>query len=238
MHFSESTQQLTDGQNTFAVTLIEAEQPAGVVVFAAGRGGSPLRHLGVLQALAGQGYTVVAPHFDMLPPVAPTKQDLDTRIRRLHLAMQQYVPAGLRIMCMGHSLGCVALLVLAGAKARTRAGEEVASGMPLNFDGLVLLAPAVDFFMHPEASLDVDARIYLRTGTQDNVVPPERVKVFAQKLPDPAKVVFYTDEDAGHFSYMDQLPSQVEDCQPYRQTFLSVLAEDVGMFLASAVTKG
>lgn len=238
MHFFESTQQLTDGQNTFTVTLIEAEQPAGVVVFAAGRGGSPLRHLGVLQALAGQGYTVVAPHFDMLPAVAPTNHDLDTRIGRLHLAMQRCVPAGLPVMGMGHSLGCVALLVLAGAKARTRAGDEVAFATTWKFDGLILLAPAVDFFMNPDASLNVDAQIYLRTGKQDNVVSPDRIRVFVQKLPDPTKVDFYTDEDAGHFSYMDQLPLQVEDCQPYRQTFLSVLPEDVGMFLASAVTKG
>ncbi len=237
MHFSESTQQLTDGQNTFTVTLIEVEQPAGLVVFAAGRGGSPLRHLGTLRALARQGYTVVAPHFDMLPAMAPTKQDLDTRIRRLQLAMQQCVSAGLSVMGMGHSLGCVALLVLAGAKARTRAGDEVAVSTPLNFDGLVLLAPAIDFFMHPDASLNVDARLYLRTGKQDSVVPPERVNVFAQKLSDPTKVDFYTDEDAGHFSYMDQLPPQVDDCQPHRQTFLSILAEDVGIFLASPVTK-
>ncbi len=235
MHITESTQQLTDGQNTFAVTLTEVEQPVGVVVFAAGRGGSPLRHLGVLRALARQGYAVVAPHFDMLPAEAPTKQDLETRIRRLRLAMQQYALTGLPIFGVGHSLGCVALLVLSGAKAWTRARDEVAVHEPLNFDSLVLLAPAADFFMHPAASLNIGATIYLRTGEQDEVVPLNRVQALVLKLPDAAKVKFEIDEEAGHFSYMDQLPPQVKDCQPYRQTFLSVLAEDVCMFLASPV---
>ncbi|WP_342644783.1 hypothetical protein [Mucilaginibacter sp. CSA2-8R] len=235
MHLTESTQQLTDGDSQFTITVIEAEQPAGVVVFAAGRGGSPLRHLGLLRAMARQGYTVIAPHFDLLPVVVPTMHNLDTRIRRLHLALQQYAPPGKPIMGIGHSLGCVVLLVLAGAKARTHLGDEVASARQWHFAGLVLLAPAVDFFMYPEASLDVQARIYLRTGNHDTMVAPNRVADLAGRLPHPPAVELHIDEDAGHFSYMDELPPQVNDCQPCRHTFLSILAEDVGQFMESLV---
>jgi pimeloyl-ACP methyl ester carboxylesterase len=233
MHLTESSLLLLDGDSTFTVTLIAAEEPAGVVFFAAGRGGSPLRHLGLLRAVAKHGYTVVAPHFDLLPLSAPTQKDLDTRIRRLNLALQQYASINQPIFGIGHSLGCVVLLVLAGAKARTRSGHEVASDTQWNFDGLALLAPAVDFFRHPDASLNIDARIHLRAGNQDTIITPDRVLDFKEMLPDLSKVEFYLDEDAGHFSYMDELPPNVEDCQPNRQTFLSVLAEEVGAFISS-----
>ena len=39
------------------------------------------------------------------------------------------------------------------------------------------------------------------------------------------------DEEAGHFSYMDELPPKVTDSHPNRSKFLASLANDVGRFV-------
>ncbi len=231
MHITESTRQLTEGSKAFDITLIEAGQPTKVVLFAAGRGGSPLRHLALLRAVVRQGCTVIAPHFDMLPSTTPTQQDLEIRIRQLELTLKQFAHINKPLVGIGHSIGGVMLLLLSGAKARTFMGHEVVAKTQFKFDGLALLAPAVDFFRHPEASVNVDARIHLRAGNQDTIVRPDRILAFKNMLPDQSKVEFYLDEDAGHFSYMDVLPPQVIDYQPDRKSFLSVLADEVGEFV-------
>jgi alpha-beta hydrolase superfamily lysophospholipase len=233
MHFTESTIQTKDGAGTFTVNLIEAEQPTAVVFFAAGRGGSPLRHMGLLRALAQNGYTVVAPHFDILHATIPTRQDLHTRIRRFELTMQQYAPDNKPLVGISHSLGCVLLLVLAGAQARTHAGDAIVSNNRSNFAGLVLLAPAVDLFRHPAASVGVDVPVYLRTGKKDAIVPHDRVLALMDRLAATTNVKLSLDEDAGHFSYMNELPPRLEDCQPDRETFLSNLAKDICEFIKS-----
>jgi pimeloyl-ACP methyl ester carboxylesterase len=235
MLLTESTTQIEDGADTFTVTLIEAEQSAAVVFFAAGRGGSRLLHMGLLRAVAQNGYTVVAPHFDMLLSTIPNQLDLDTRIRRFELTLQQYTSEKLPIVGIGHSLSCVVLLVLAGAKARTYAGDEIVSNNRSNFVGLALLAPAVDLFRHPAASVGVEAPVYLRTGKKDAIVPHDRALALTDRLAEKTNVQLSFDEHAGHFSYMDKLPPQVEDCQPDRETFLSNLAEDICEFITYGV---
>jgi len=230
MPLTETTLHLPYGVTTFAITVIETEHPKAAVFFAAGRGGSPLRHLGLLRAVARQGCTVIAPDFDLLPLTTPTLEELDTRIRQMEVCLQQFSPLNLPIMGIGHSLGCVVLLVMTGAKAYTFFGDKVIANTKWNFDKLILLAPAVDFFRHPEASVDVAARIHLRAGKKDAVVSPEGILAFKEKMTDQSKVEFHLDEYAGHFSYMDELPPNVEDCQPDREIFLSILAEEVGGF--------
>jgi alpha-beta hydrolase superfamily lysophospholipase len=235
MLLTESTTQIEDGADTFTVTLIEAEQPTAVVFFAAGRGGSPLRHMGLLRTLAQNGYTVGAPHFDMLLSTIPTQQDLDTRIRRFKLTMQQYASDKQPMVGIGHSLGCVVLLVLAGARARTYSGDEIVSNNRSNFAGVVLLAPAVDLFRHPAASVGVTAPVYMRTGKKDVIVPHDRVLALMDRVAEKTSVKLGLDEEAGHLSYMDELPPQVDDCQPDRETFLSNLAEDICGFITYGV---
>jgi len=39
------------------------------------------------------------------------------------------------------------------------------------------------------------------------------------------------DEEAGHFSYMDELPPNITDSHPNRSKFLASLANDVGRFV-------
>ncbi len=77
-------QQISDGAEAFNVTVVEANQTSTrLVLFAVGRGGNPERHLPLLRSVAALGCTVIAPHFDMLTSLVPSKVELDKRVRRL-----------------------------------------------------------------------------------------------------------------------------------------------------------
>lgn len=120
--------QIRDDTEVFSLTVSEAKQPICVGLFAVGRGGNPLRHLSLLRSVVSHGCTMVAPHFAMLTAYAPTKQELDTRIRRLELALDGYAPVNQPLIGIGHSIGAVALLALSGGEARTLSGQQVISG--------------------------------------------------------------------------------------------------------------
>ncbi|QXV66878.1 alpha/beta hydrolase [Mucilaginibacter sp. 21P] len=234
MNFSESTVQLQHQGVKFSITVLEATKPKSLVVFAAGRGGSPARHLPLLGAIADQGCTVIAPHFDLIPGHTPTKEQLDSRIRKLEIVLTKYLtPAAIPIIGIGHSIGATLLLALAGVKAMTFSGDLVETNFKSQFNGLVLLAPAVDFYLHPGALNTLNTGVYLRTGAKDTVTPPERTILFKNMLEEKHEVRFILDENAGHFSYMDQLPPNVEDIQPEREIFLSALASDVTEYIVT-----
>ncbi|MFD0793413.1 alpha/beta hydrolase [Mucilaginibacter litoreus] len=234
MSVTENTLHIQDNAGAFKVTILEARQPTCIVFFAAGRGGSPLRHLSLLRAIAVRGFTIIAPHFDMLASSVPTIEDLNTRIRRLELASKQYARFDEPVIGIGHSLGCVLLLALAGGKAKTLSGCQVVSGPKWQFKGLALLAPPVDFFRHPYALQSVDARIHLRVGGKDTVTPPTQALTLMEILPKEMEIEVKLDEDAGHFSYMDELPPHIKDVQPDKQKFLSALAIDIAQFITSS----
>lgn len=227
-----ATFQVPDGQETFPVTVLQAQQPAKLALFCVGRGGNPLRHRSLLRSLASHGCTVVAPHLPMLASPVPIKPELDTRIRRLELALDGYASAEKPIIGIGHSLGAVALLVLAGAQACTRSGHRVISGSKWTLDRLALLAPPADFFGYPDALQSVAVPLYIRAGGKDTVTPPAQAIWLSKRLAKQTRVEFRLDEEAGHFSYMDELPPQVVDVQSDRNAFLSALAKDVAQFAA------
>ena len=228
--FSITTFQIPDGAEIFTVTVLNAKQSTGVGLFSVGRGGNPLRHLSLLRSVAGRGCTVLAPHFTMLASSVPTKEELDTRIRRLELALDAYASVHKPIIGIGHSIGTVALLALAGGEARTFSGHRVISGSKWKFERLALFAPPADFFKHPGALKSVDVRMYIRAGSKDTVTPPAQAMELREILAKQMEVEFYLDEDAGHFTYMDELPPHVVDPQHDRNAFLSALAEDVAQF--------
>jgi predicted esterase len=176
---------------------------------------------------------VIAPHLTLLASSVPTKQELDTRIRQLELALEGYAPVDQPIIGIGHSIGTVALLVLAGAEARTLSGHKVVSGSNWKFERLALLAPPADFFRHPGALQSVDVRMYIRAGGKDSVTPPAQAIGLSEILAKQTQVELCLDEDAGHFTYMDELPPHIVDPQPDRNAFLSALAKDVAHFATS-----
>lgn len=226
--------QLQDGAEIFTVTVLEAKQPAYIGLFAVGRGGNPLRHLSLLQSLASHGCTMIAPHFALQASPVFTKEELDTRIRRLELALGGFANVDKPIVGVGHSIGAVTLLILAGGKARTLSGHHVVSGSKWMFERLSLFSPPADFFKHPGALKSLGVQMQIRIGGKDTVTPPAQALALIEILAKKTQVEFFLDEDAGHFSYMDELPPHVVDPQPDRRTFLSALAEDVTQFITSS----
>jgi pimeloyl-ACP methyl ester carboxylesterase len=225
-------QQIRDGAEAFNVTVIEANQTSKrVVLFAVGRGGNPSRHLPLLRSVAGLGCTVIAPHFDMLTSLSPTKEELDRRVRRLEASAAEYFKTELPIVGIGHSIGTVTLLALAGGEAQTLAGDLVVSGAKLKFDRLALFSPPTDFFRRPGALKSVRLPVRIWVGAKDSITPPAQAQFLKEVLSLQGPIDICLDEEAGHFSYMDELPPNVTDSLPDRSKFLASLANDVGQFV-------
>jgi len=233
MDFSESTQPIPGNGKEFTVTLLEAKQPTCVGIFAAGRGGSPVRYLPLLRAVAQQGCTIIAPHFEMLLSLTPTKEELEVRIEMLEIVLKLYSHAHQTMVGIGHSIGGTLLLALAGGKALTYSGQHIAPNSIWKFERLALLAPPVGYFLHPGALQSVDTQIYLRNGGKDTVTPPSKALLLKQIFEKQGQIEFLLDEEAGHFSYMDELPPQIEDSQPNRKMFLVNLATDIAHYITS-----
>jgi hypothetical protein len=225
-------QQIRDGDEAFNVTVVEAKQTSKrFVLFAVGRGGNPSRHLPLLRSVAALGCTVVAPHFELLVSMVPTKEELDKRVRRLEASAAQYCKADLPIVGIGHSIGTVTLLALAGGEAQTLAGETVTSGSTLKFHRLALFAPPTDFFRRPGALKSVNVPIRIWVGAKDSITPPAQAQFLKEVLSLQGPIDICLDEEAGHFSYMDELPPNITDLHPNRSKFLASLANDVGRFV-------
>jgi hypothetical protein len=224
--------QIRDGADAFNVTVVEADQNSKrLVLFAAGRGGNPSRHLPLLRSVAGLGCTVIAPHFDMLISLVPTKEELDRRVRRLEASAAEYFKTDRPLVGLGHSIGAVALLALAGGEAQTLAGDTVISGSKLQFDRLALFAPPTEFFRQPGALKSVRVPIRIWVGAKDSITPPAQAQFLKEALSLQGPIDISLDEEAGHFSYMDELPPNITDSHPNRSTFLASLANDVGRFV-------
>ena len=233
MDFSENTRSISNNGKEFTVTILKARQPSCVGVFAAGRGGSPTRYLPLLRTVAQKGCTIIAPHFEMMTSLTPTKKELDARIEILEIILRLYSHVHKSIVGIGHSIGGTLLIALAGGKALTNSGQHTAPNSIWKFERLALLAPPVDFFLHPGALQLVDTQIYMRTGGKDTVTPPSKALLLKHSFKKQGQIDFLLDEEAGHFSYMDELPPQTEDSQPNREVFLANLAMDIAQYITS-----
>ena len=150
-----STETLEAGENRFDVTLLAPSgRPRRAVLFAAGRGGHPGRYLGLLKALAMEGSLVIAPHFDMIASPMPSAADLDVRHNSLIAALNLHAPTDLPLCGVGHSIGTVLLLILAGAIATTHAREQVMGRAPRPFERLALFTPPTACLLYTSDAAD------------------------------------------------------------------------------------
>lgn len=217
------TRTLGEGDNAFSVDVYLPPDPARTVVFAAGRGGSPHRHSTLLARLAGEGLGVIAPHFDMITSPMAGVDDLRVRIGRLERAIAAFAPVGVPLIGAGHSIGGSLLLVLAGATAWTFSRQGVSATAKTHFRHLALFAPTTQFFQGPGALDYVDVAATVWVGMRDDITPPDQALLLKDTIGAEVRLV----EDAGHFTFMDDLPPRVSDSHPDRRTFLATLSEDV-----------
>ncbi|MCZ4313070.1 hypothetical protein O4H66_06615 [Comamonadaceae bacterium G21597-S1] len=226
-----ATHSVRSSAGPFSVTVLQPTVAKRCVVFAAGRGGNPLRHFGLLQDLVNRDLLVIAPHFDMLTSAIPGMEDLAGRVHRLASTIEQHCPADLSLCGLGHSIGTVVLLVAAGAVATTLSGDELADSSFRAFSRLVLLAPPTDFFRRPGALASVSVPIQVWSGGQDSITPQAQARFLVGALDGKTGVDLRIEQRAGHFTFMDELPPHVSDPHPDRAGFLRALAADASRFL-------
>ncbi|MBP2158738.1 MULTISPECIES: hypothetical protein [Asticcacaulis] len=218
-----TTRTLATGGDAFDIDVYEVRAPARTIMFAAGRGGSPARHRGLLDRLAGAGLFVVAPHFDMITSPMAGADDLRQRLKRLEKAIAAFAPDGVPIVGAGHSIGGSLLLVMAGATAWTFSRESVSATTRTDFRRLILFAPPTQFFRGPGALDGVNVPVTVWSGGRDDITPPEQATFLKDAIGAEVRLA----EDAGHFTFMDDLPPQVSDPHPDRPAFLAALVDEV-----------
>lgn len=215
----------------FKVTHLKVESSVRCVLFAAGLGGDPLRHKGLLRCFAAHGMSIVAPHFEMLSSSIPTKAELLERSRRLALAMHAHCTPGTFVAGVGHSIGTVILLMQAGGEISTLEGDRITFNEERILDRLVLLAPPTDFFRRPGSLMFVNIPIQIWVGGRDTVTPPSQSEFLKEAISEQTKIDLHIIDNAGHFTFMNELPPNVADTHPNRNDFISYLGDEASRFL-------
>lgn len=229
-----STDILQDGTEPFEVLTFIVPGSDRTVLFAPGRGGDPARHLPLLEAIADSGHTVITPRAPMMPTLYPTEDDLVIRARRLSEALSSFVVEGSQVVGIGHSIGATVLLGLAGADMWLRTGDKCALDLRVAFERLILLAPATGFFGAPNALDAVRTDTILWAGDADVVVPVADIALLQERLAANAESELRIAEGAGHFSFMNKLPPNVDDVHPDKEAFLDRLTAEVIANISSA----
>ena len=222
---------LSDCGPAFEILLLESNEAVCTVLFAVGSGGNPDRHLPLLQSLAANGCSVVAPYFERVTSPRPTEEELILRARRLRLALDHAAKPGVPAIGVGHSIGATILLALAGAELWLGVGHQ----LPITHDErlmrLVLLAPATGFFQAPGALDALEAPLLVWAGSDDTITPPSQARFLKQAVDPRLPVEVRIAEGAGHFSFMNQLPPHIIDPLVDREAFLTELAAETGRFV-------
>lgn len=192
-----------------------------VVALSHGEGGSPWTSRGLALALARAGCAVVMIEHPGSSRsdgrLAGTAADLVNRPRHVRLALDAALAdpalAADGVAVIGHSLGGYTALAVAGGHPLALP-DQTPDGVahPLDVDAdprvrtIVLLAPAVPWFMAPGALADVHATVWARTGEHDALTPPYFVEGVLRGLPARAALDLAVVPGAGHFSFLSPFP--------------------------------
>ncbi|WP_216905462.1 alpha/beta hydrolase family protein [Nocardia noduli] len=194
-----------------------------VVVFVAGAGGDPRRHLPLLEALADNGCRVIAPCFRRFDTPQPSTVELVSRLRDLIDALEREASPEAEVTAIGHSIGGWAALCLAGATPYGRDGEPMKVPREPRVGRLVLYAPAAGWFAVPGALDAVTAPMLVYAGALDTVTPVAQATHLKTA---PAPVDLRVVPDAGHFSFMHTPPPGTHEDPAFdHHGFLTELTE-------------
>ena len=199
---------------------VDAEIAAGkfpLILISHGNSGSHLIYRTISTYLAQHGYIVAMPeHYGnnrRNNELAQSIENLQYRPRHCSLTvdhlLQEYTPSIIRekIGIIGHSFGGYTALALAGGTPWTQSGIAVEVQSDSRIKALILMAPAAAYF-YPEGSLNrVNLPILLMIAQHDQFTPEKWTSdIILKQVPDPAKIILRTIENAGHFSFISPFP--------------------------------
>lgn len=185
------------------MVVLEAADPRGIALFASGAGGDPRRYAALLDGLARNGLTVVAPANPRLDPRSVTADDLLGRAADLRSALSEYSDGQLPVTVVGHSIGGTAALALAGAQPWGRDARPVPVAVEERITRAVLVAPSLGWFGAPGALSNVRVPIECFSGAADVITPAAGTEVL-RSAPSPVEIRVY--EHVGHFDVMTEPP--------------------------------
>lgn len=193
-----------DGQESFEVATIQGDPGARLVLFAAGAGGDPARHGPLLELLAARGCSVIAPRFERFTSPMVTEAQLALRARRLKLALGALAPDDARVVGVGHSIGAMLLLAMAGATSWMGPDRPLALAQDTRLEAVAMLAPAAGYFAAPGALDAVRARVAVWAGQLDTMAPPAALALLSRELG--PRCELHSIEGADHYSFMNVRP--------------------------------
>jgi predicted dienelactone hydrolase len=187
-----------------------------VVVVSHGTGGTPWLYRGLAAHLAGQGFVVALVEHpgnrrgdDALSGTAAMLEHRPRHVRRVLDAL-----GVARAAVIGHSLGGYTALAAAGGRPHAlpnQTADGVAHPVAVERDprirAVVLLAPALPWFLAPGSLAAVDVPVLARLGERDPV-GPMAAQLLARELAGRAGVALdvQTVANAGHFSFVTPFP--------------------------------
>jgi predicted dienelactone hydrolase len=214
-----------------AVDVAPREGARPLVVISHGSGGTPWAYRGLAGALVDAGFVVALiehPGDSRADgSLSGTAANLANRPRHLRRALDvalalPFVAPG-RAAVIGHSMGGYTALAVAGGRpvvlpheAPDGVGRPILVEADPRVRAVVLLAPAVPWFVGPEALRHVRVPLLVRTGACDELMPPALVAAALTGLPADAAVDHAVVPGAGHFAWFFPVPPALIGLPPGR----------------------
>ena len=188
------------------------------VLVSHGTGGTPWLYRDLALALARAGFVVgLLEHPGNRrgdDALAHSVANLENRPRHIRLAIDAL--GAPRVAVIGHSIGGYTALAVAGGKPVSmpnQSDDGQARRIPVVHDprvcAVVLLAPAVPWFLIDGSLAEVDVPILLRVGEQDPHAPAWITDNLRRNVRDPSRVDFQSVPGAGHFAFASPFPRSV-----------------------------
>lgn len=196
-----------------------------LVLISHGKGGTPWGYRATASYLARSGFVVALPEHPGNSrndnSLDGTVANLENRPRHLCLVIdaafadvelgKRLAPGGVAVI--GHSMGGYTALAAAGghpAALPNQVPEGRARPLTVASDprirALVLLAPAVPWYMLIGSLAEVAVPILLRVAEKDEYLPPEHAEIVLRGVPDRSRIDHQIVPGAGHFAFVTPFP--------------------------------
>ena len=106
--------------------------------------------------------------------------------------------------------GCTALSI-AGAVPWSSNGIQIDVTHDDRIKALVLFAPAVAWFQHPDSFRGVNLPIYVFSAEHDRITPIWQAEMIKQKLRNPSLLTMETVKNADHLSFLAPFPENMKN---------------------------